>query len=212
VIVAALVPVARRAQAFLPLARECIAAQVLPPGVQVVTVEDINDGPVGAARERICECAFEQLGAEFGVFVDVDDPSPRWRFAVQLAALVARPAMMICGTSRYYCVDLRTGQAVERQDPRNVKDSSLLIRRAAWRDRHFDATASMGECNSFLTYYRRRGQMFDLNRHLTVYTRWPGATVAPDALLGGQSNHATRAVLELLGQPLLDRYRAAAGL
>lgn len=163
----------------------------------------MGEGPesIGDKRNHLCEIA----RGEIIVFVDADDPSLPHRFATQLAALRANPEMMICGTSQYYCVDLLTGRAVEK-NARSVWSGSLAFRKSAREDHPFDS-GNECETNKFVEHYRDR--TVDLrNRSLVVYTRHPFATIAPWAPIYGENEEqATRAVRELLGAQL-DLYRA----
>ena len=197
-LVSVVVPVAARQRRFLDLAIACIERDGWP---DVEIVLDDGPGPIGAARNRACRKATGDVIA----FVDVDDPTMPGRFARQIAAL-DRTGALVCGTSLYYCVDLRTGLAVEKASTKGVFCGSLMFMRAAFQEREFEER-NTAEANSWLRHFADRSvDMHD--RGLTVYTRHPFATLAPGAPLYPleTSERATVAVRELLGTTL-DDYR-----
>jgi hypothetical protein len=202
------VPAAPSQRAFLPLCIAGIHAQRWPETDYEILQDD---GPTltGPKRNALCR----QSAASFIVFCDADDIILPGRFDAQMAALAANPAALVCGTSVYYCHDLRTGQAVEKRERAGVACASLMFRREAWERFPFDEHRHPGAVNAFIRHYRDHTiDLADL-RSIFIYTRHRFATVGPQVPIYGEHEaEATAAVHAMISPAQLTAYRLAAGV
>jgi hypothetical protein len=202
------IPVAPSQRAFLPLCLAAIRAQGWLAGDYEILTDD-SPALTGAKRNTLCRLA----NATRIAFCDVDDIILSGRFAAQMAALDANPTALVCGTSVYYCHDLRTGQAVEKRERGGVACASLMFRREAWARFPFDEHRHPGAVNAFIRHYHDRTiDLADLHS-VFIYTRHRFATVGPSVPIYGEHEaEATAAVRALVNPAQLAAYRAAAGL
>jgi hypothetical protein len=199
--IAVLCPIWKRHAAFRPLLEAVLNRQTRKDFARIIYE---NDGPVGAARAETVRRAWA-AGCGAAINFDADDMHADDRVERQMAAIEKGAA--VCGSSVLYCVDLRTGNAVEKRETAGLKTSTLAFTREAYEAHPFDAKALENECFDFIAANRDAVDLRD--PALVVYCRHPLNTVAPwtSGLYGFDAERATAAVRAM---PDLARYRAAA--
>ena len=199
--IAVLCPIAQRHAAFRPLLEAVLNRQTRKDFARIIYE---NDGPVGAARAETVRRAWA-AGCGAAINFDADDMHADDRVERQMAEL--ENGAEVCGSSVLFCVDLRTGGAVEKRETAGVKDNTLAFTRESYEAHPFDAAARWGECDGFIAANRDAVDLRD--PALVVYCRHPLNTVAPwtSGLYGFDAERATAAVRAM---PDLARYRAAA--
>jgi cellulose synthase/poly-beta-1,6-N-acetylglucosamine synthase-like glycosyltransferase len=179
------------------------------PAIEIIVEKDAgisvgeqrNNGAARARGSLLCHC-------------DSDTARAPDSIRRQVERMLSTPGAVACGTSRFYCYDLRVDEAAEKSERAGVACESLVYKREAWEAQRFDAE-SQGECNRFKAAHRNRTiDMADLG--LFVALRH-GHNVTGDAPLYGVDDTpegrriATAAARIMLGCDL-EAYRNAAHL